>query len=315
MNYYYSKLSHSQKNIYDAVVDAALNFEHKATFSGGFRTSSNDLQKVIIAIQQDRPDLFYLEHQISITGGIGFGTAHLKYLYRKDDARRLNSQLRNAILSIANSASKISGEYEKVLFVHDYLAENVVYDLNAPNAHNAYGALVDKRAVCQGISYAFKLVMDALNIECIDAIGEVNTRDVRGPHGWNLVRVNGRWYHIDVTLDMKQNGTIFHTYFLINDEDVRINHRYTEIVDIPCKSINDNYFFRNKAYFASFDEAGKYIAHQLKKTGRAEVKMLKIGTEDATSKIMNAVQRNSFLPIGFFVSSYVEFQIYCVFKR
>ena len=313
--YHYTQLNTSQKKMYDAIYQGATNFDKTVSFPCAFGASSSGLQKVIYALQEDHPELFYLDFSISITGGLGFTTAHLKYLFKKEEAKKYKNQLSSVLNRIVARAKTIKGEYEKVLFVHDLLAENIVYDLNAPNAHNALGTLVDGRAVCQGISYAVKMIFDELGIDSTSVSGEVNTRLNRGPHSWNLVKVNNRWYHLDVTLDLKQNGTVFHTYFLLNDDDAMIHHRYREKTNIECKYINDNYFYRNKAFFTKFEDAADYIVKELKAKGKAEVKMLKIGYDDATQKLMRAISKRSHQMISYFVSSNVDFQVYIAFKR
>lgn len=313
--YHYTQLNSSSKTMYDAIYQGVLNFDRSVTFPVFFGASSRDIQKVIYALQSDHPELFYLNFSISLTSGLGFTTAHLKYLFKKEEAKRLNAQMKSVVNRIVSKVKTIKGEYEKVLFVHDLLTENIVYDLEAKDAHDALGPLLYGRAVCQGIAYATKIIFDELGIECVTVNGDVDTHSNRGPHSWNLVKVNNRWYHLDVTLDLKQNGTIFHTYFLLNDEDAMIHHRYSEKMNIECKCINDNYFYRNKAFFTTFDSAAEYILKELKNNKRAEVKMLKIGKDDVTQKLMRAISKKCILPMQYFISSDVDFQVYCAFIR
>ena len=61
--------------------------------------------------------------------------------------------------------------------------------------YTSYGAFVNHNAVCQGYALAFKVLMDRAGIPCCyvssDAIN----------HAWNMVRLDGNWYHVDVTWD------------------------------------------------------------------------------------------------------------------
>ena len=61
------------------------------------------------------------------------------------------------------------------------------------SAPTAYGALVEKAANSEGFAMAFKLVCDVLGIECGVVIGKYNGE----PHAWNVVSLNGDYYHID----------------------------------------------------------------------------------------------------------------------
>lgn len=62
---------------------------------------------------------------------------------------------------------------------------------SAPNRHTAYGALVDKKAVCDGYAYAYKMLMDYEGIEC------VFVPDYARQHAYNEVLIDGAWYKVD----------------------------------------------------------------------------------------------------------------------
>lgn len=97
--------------------------------------------------------------------------------------------------------------YDKVLAVHDYLCNTVVYQETGEDSHSAYGALINKAAVCEGYALAFQRIMDTMGIPCFVASGN--------DHAWNVVQVDGQWYHIDVT-NADQDWGIGRKYFLIS---------------------------------------------------------------------------------------------------
>ncbi len=98
---------------------------------------------------------------------------------------------------------------EKAYYLYDWVCKNVVYDsfhvsgkegrVNAaPQA--VYGALVDKRAVCDGIAGAIQLLYMTAGIEC----GKVDAFDYRGGagHVWNVAEVGGEIWDFDATWDI-----------------------------------------------------------------------------------------------------------------
>ena len=95
-------------------------------------------------------------------------------------------------------------DFEKEKAIHDYLVRNVEYDLIASQnseftvSSTAYGALIMGEAVCVGYSEAFMLIMEYLNIECHIIHGKASGVI---DHAWNLVKLDGEYYHIDVTWD------------------------------------------------------------------------------------------------------------------
>ena len=54
-------------------------------------------------------------------------------------------------------------------------------------------------AVCLGYATTFQLLMDMAGVECITVAGA--SRSSTEDHGWNVVRLNGNWYCVDVTWD------------------------------------------------------------------------------------------------------------------
>ena len=62
-----------------------------------------------------------------------------------------------------------------------------------------YGGLVNHTAVCLGYATTFQLLMDLSGVECITVAGAAFAS--QEDHGWNMVRLNGNWYCVDVTWD------------------------------------------------------------------------------------------------------------------
>lgn len=103
-------------------------------------------------------------------------------------------------------------DYEKIKKTHDYLCNRIKYTLDGgPEKYTAYGALVEGKAVCEGYAIAFQRLMEAMGIPCYIATGVVKGEG----HAWNLVQLNGQWYHLDVTWDDQENRIIYN-YFLIS---------------------------------------------------------------------------------------------------
>lgn len=120
--------------------------------------------------------------------------------------------------------------YENELAIHDYLVSNIEYGEGEEGDKGAYGALIEGKAICSGYTEAFKTLMDMLGIENKVINGRTNGED----HGWNMVKLDGEWYHVDVTWDdpVDGNETISHKYFNLNDADMALDHIW-EAKDYP----------------------------------------------------------------------------------
>jgi len=84
---------------------------------------------------------------------------------------------------------------------------------------------MSKKAVSKGISEAFKLIMDKSGIECILVPGKVNITNSEDAYYWNLVKINGVWYHIDATWFIDKDG-INVARFMCNDHIFLKEHEW-----------------------------------------------------------------------------------------
>ena len=112
-------------------------------------------------------------------------------------------------------------DIDAVLAVHDYLIWNTTYDETTAASgsggpsHYAEGALLNGLAVCSGYASTFQLFMMLAEVPC-----EYVWNDV---HAWNLVQIEGEWYHIDVTWDdpvKSHPELLLYTHFLMTDEEI-----------------------------------------------------------------------------------------------
>lgn len=125
-------------------------------------------------------------------------------------------------------------EYEKELAIHDWMLSWGSYDSNSlslvpdfketPHHDNPYGFLISRRGICTGYTTTFQLFMDLLGIECVTVQGHAYNGAT--DHAWNMVRLDGDWYCVDVTWDdPSSRGTVSaqtaHRYFNVTSEFMR----------------------------------------------------------------------------------------------
>lgn len=193
----------------------------------------NLLSKVI----NDHPELFYANWYTSISslGGV-IQSVGLTY---RSFPNGINQAIRDFDAAADRALSQIQGvrgEAEKALLLHDWLVLNC--DYNRPAAHaiwkgtwnefhettdnplmwTAYGALVNGDPVCQGYALAYKHLLSLAGIDSIYLSSSAMN------HGWNAVKIDGEWYHVDVTWDDPTPGTegrCTYTYFLMSDDTMK----------------------------------------------------------------------------------------------
>lgn len=118
-------------------------------------------------------------------------------------------------------------EFEKALALHDWLINNADYS-SYRTFFGAEGVLVYGEGVCQSYTDAYAMLLDQVGISHQAVVS--SSMD----HAWNLVQLDGEWYHIDVTWDDPVGGTECHTYFGLTDELMSADHTWDNADSLPA---------------------------------------------------------------------------------
>ncbi|MBB6732051.1 transglutaminase domain-containing protein [Cohnella zeiphila] len=116
-------------------------------------------------------------------------------------------------------------DHQKVKAVHDWVLLHVAYDRTL-RKHSAYDALATGQTVCQGYASLTYLLLKKGGVTVRIAEGTVPT----GSHAWNLVKLDGKWYHLDTTFDdpvPDVKGRTEYGYYLLTDAQIRADHKWT----------------------------------------------------------------------------------------
>ena len=148
---------------------------------------------------------------------------------------REEQQKLDAAINELNSRVDISGmtDEEIVLAYHEYLTSTVAYayaaylqgSLGGAHEYDMYGALVNHSSVCQGYAETMFYLLKKAGLSCAIA----SSQNIN--HAWNIVKVNGKWYHVDATWDdpvWDMPGRSTHDYFLVSfdtmNKNTLVNH-------------------------------------------------------------------------------------------
>lgn len=133
-------------------------------------------------------------------------------------------------------------DIEKVKAIHDWIIANIAYDTEKEkkmnNGEEVSGTdsetLINGKGVCAEFALLFDRFMKLLNIESIYIIGTAanfgEKFSVATNHAWNMVKIDGNWYHVDVTWDNPSKnvvtGNINYDYFLISDKQMNAKRQW-----------------------------------------------------------------------------------------
>lgn len=235
--YYYSKLTDREKKIYKALYTGLTNLENQIKT---VPVSNPDklMEKVWSALISDNPHLYYVDQsQIAYQYSVTEMVITPAYYFPKTQIQSYNQQIQDRVNKIVTAIVNKHGknELKKETSLYDYFARHFTYNNAALNttdkyilcrAHSILGVFLDGTAVCEGFAKAFKFMMNAMDMKCIVVGGKSDFDDAIG-HAWNIVKINGKSYHVDPTwaLCISEKDHTRFDYLNLSDRQISEDHR------------------------------------------------------------------------------------------
>ncbi len=188
-------------------------FSETCTFSFQYHITQSILQTAVSNLLYENYQYCYISSTCSLTYHMGTAyvtAATFSYTMTESEAAEAVTDLEEAIDAIVDTVDSDWSELEIALYLNDTLARICEYDTSY-EYFSAYDVLVRGTAVCQGYALAYRILAEELGLSC-----ELVTSESLN-HIWNIVQVNGTWYHVDVTWNdptADRLGRADHTYFL-----------------------------------------------------------------------------------------------------
>ena len=177
-----------------------------------YQITTSELSSLLSSAVNNNPKYFYYGgcrySYYSSTGQVTVVT--FQYTGSASAIRPQITAYEHAVRNILGNIQPSWSDLEKAMYVNDYLAVNCKYDFTY-SKYSAYNALVEGTAVCQGYALAYRELMGRLGIPC----QMVSSAPLN--HAWNLIQINGSWYHVDVTWNDPTSdrlGRAGHSYLL-----------------------------------------------------------------------------------------------------
>ena len=188
----------NEAEIKEKIKSAWDNHETKIEF-GSIKVQTSDYKRIYYELLYTNPEYFYVSSYIYYQYSGAYVT-RATVTYESDDVNTINkqkSEYAQAIEAFKKTVDNSWSDLEKIIYINNYICRACEYDktIKKDNIYDAYGALVNHTAVCEGYSMAFKALADQVGISsCLvssDSLG----------HAWNMVKLNGKYYMLDVTWD------------------------------------------------------------------------------------------------------------------
>ncbi len=197
------------------------------------------------------------------------------HVSNRTDAERMVKELRETADDVLKGLKSSMSDYEKVLYLYDWLIVNSVPDKNNKGgtwATTAYGSIVDGKPTCTGYAKGLFYLLSRAGFDTTFAIGTGTSSDIT--HIWVKVKIGSSWYNLDPTWDdpitptSEDKNLVYYEYFLVTDdliEDTRTSVYDMRFFDDPsCTSTKYDWYRVNDYYASSFSEAEEIVEQAIK---------------------------------------------------
>ncbi len=235
------------------IIETALRNQETSISVTIYNLSAETLYNYYTQVLNENPDLIYA------IGGYSYGpseslitTVYPQYsnVYTKENADELVSKAQEIIGGMSASFT----DEQKILYLHDYLVTHCQYDLATLDLYdeytpkqivelelgkfNAYNALVEGSAVCQGYSEAMVLLGKYAGLDIKIVTSEAEN------HAWNMISLDNVYYFFDCTWD-DPTGNLYPTYCghsnLLRSRDGMVETGHDAGTDWTCGGLGNVY--------------------------------------------------------------------------
>lgn len=180
--------------------------------------------------EEEKKENEYIEDGFKVGGEYEIrSTTHISDAYKSGDESQLSEEDKETLEMAKDVLDEVIEDgmdnYEKEEAVYQWLVENIGHGsggtISRPgmnrSAFTPHDVLTSRSAVCVGYATTFRMFMNMLGMDCHIVHNEY--------HSWDLVKLEGEWYHVDVYSDA--HGTLY-SNFNMTDAVCRSGHNWDE---------------------------------------------------------------------------------------
>lgn len=193
-----------------------------------YKLTLDDFKRLYAATLNSHPELFYVSGAFSYYGAGNYIVSVLPvYDYSGDTLTAMRKAYKDRVAQIASYAAAGTTPLLKCALVNDYFCTHFQYDTSY-TIYDSYHLFVLGTGVCQAYMEGYIAVMNYLNIPVSYVVSSAMD------HTWNLVQIDGNWYHVDVTWNdplPDRAGKARHGYFMCSDDLFQNNEGFSNHYD------------------------------------------------------------------------------------
>lgn len=258
--YFVKRLDEKMLDTFLYMYDAVQHFDMTARFKEPIQ--SNDLDTLMFLLNYECPEFIQLngdyspiytdESEENVSGVyFTYNMSEQEYEKHSDELKQFFEKLKADIGE--------ADEFEKEKYVYNTIFSECIYDDSDDYSGTVWGTLINHIGRCEGICKSFMWCMRELDVECmcVSGVPKWETDAVYTGHSWNIVKIDGEYYQLDLTVDnlkylFSDVNYPNYGFFNVNDDFNNQTHEiydfYNELGVPECESENMNYHKLNDLF-------------------------------------------------------------------
>ena len=198
-------------------------------------TLKQEIKDILEAAIRSDDYLHYIVKTYKYKAAIKGNSATIDFSFTYWESLAQTAEVRKQVASVIKRIlTPGMNDHQRVKTVHDWVVANLAYDTRLVS-HSAYDGLVDGSTVCQGYALLTYEMMKQAGV----AVQIVEGTSRGRAHTWNLVRIDGKWYHLDTTWNdpiPDAVGKVQYNYYNLTDAQIRVDHKWSLSAGYPAAS-------------------------------------------------------------------------------
>lgn len=191
----------------------------------GYKMLYSEMKAVLQELANTHPELFNLtrSYSMTLTGNLTVREIRPGYKYTGEELAKWTAIYNAGVRKIVDYAKTADTDLGRVMLINDYLCAHYAYDeeygfINSPELMFEYGV-----GKCQAYMLAYCAALNELGIHNLPVTSPALN------HAWNLVYLDGDWYHTDATWNDPLNNCPLranHNHMLLSDDAIYESGHY-----------------------------------------------------------------------------------------
>ena len=303
--YYYSHLPEEDQELYTALYQGLMDMEESITLGTADHEHIFAVEMLVLC---DHPEIFWYAGEGTVMRYALRTELVPKYTISMEERLQREAKIAETVEAFRARISPGETNYEKLATAFSFITRNVDYEMGMPDDQNICSSLINGKSVCAGYARGMQYLLQQVGIQRLYVYGSVNGE---GDHAWNIVNLDGTYYHSDVTfgdrsfenddeVNLPDVLKAEYGYMCMNDETALRDRTLTtpDLAVLPsCDSTECAYYRRHGWFYTEYtDQVWSDVRKELNTGERCW--HFQFGSKDAYERFKEEVYDNRFSKIA-----------------